>query len=86
MGKKQVLLEKLYAKGIPKNFTVRELDTLMAKCNCEKFSGGRGSSIGYYHPLTKLVVQFDAPHPEKELYTYQIKMVRGFLKDIGEYN
>ena len=25
------------------------------------------------------------PHPENELYPYQVKLTRQFLKDIGEY-
>ena len=49
MPKKKELLEKLCRKPSPKNFTVRDLDLLMSKCGCEKFSGGRGSGIGYVH-------------------------------------
>lgn len=56
----------------------------MRMCDCTKFSGGRGSGIGYYHNITKRIVQFDEPHPEKELYAYQIKLVISFLTDIGE--
>lgn len=84
MPKKESLIEKLCRKPTPKNFTKRELDTLMGKCNCEKFPGGRGSGIGYVHNETKRVVQFDEPHPGNELYGYQIKKVIQFLKDIGE--
>lgn len=39
MPKKKELLEKLCRKPSPKNFTVRDLDVLMSKCNCKKFSG-----------------------------------------------
>lgn len=84
MSKKQKLLEKLCRKPIPKNFTKMELDSLMRECGCEKFSGGRGSGIGYYHIKTKQVIQFDEPHPGKELYGYQIKAVIKFLKEIKE--
>ncbi len=84
MPKKDDLLEKLCRKPIPKNFTKSELDILMKKSGCEKYSGGRGSSIIYLHTETKRVLQFDEPHPGKELYIYQIKMVIQFLKDIGE--
>lgn len=84
MPKKSDLLEKLSRKPYPKNFTVRELDLLMAKCGCEKFSGGRGSGIGFVHAGTKRVLQFDEPHPGKELYKYQINKVIQFLKDVGE--
>ena len=69
---------------MPKNFTKRDLDMLMKKCNCEKFSGGRGSGIGYVHSKTQRVLQFDEPHPGNELYSYQIKKTIKFLKDIWE--
>lgn len=84
MPKKEDLIYKVCKKPSPKNFTTRELDALMGKCNCTKFSGGRGSGIGYFHELTKRVLQFDEPHPGNELYGYQIKKVVQFLKDIGE--
>lgn len=84
MPKKQDLLDKLCRKPIPKNFTKQELDILMKKSGCEKYSGGRCSSIAYLHMETKRILQFDEPHPGKELYIYQIKMTIQFLKDIGE--
>ena len=84
MPKKKDLLEKLCRKPYPKNFTIRELDLLMGKCNCEKFSGGRGSGIGFVHNETKRVLQFGQPHPGKELYRYQIDKTIQFLKDIDE--
>lgn len=46
---KSKLLEKLLSKPAPTSFTIRELDALMKQCGCEKFEGGRGSGIGYYH-------------------------------------
>ena len=64
MPKKKDLIEKLCRKPSPKNFTTRELDLLMGKCNCEKFSGGRGSGIGFVHNETKRVLQFDQPIQE----------------------
>lgn len=84
MPKKTELLEKLCRKPCPKNFTTRELDLLMGKCGCEKFSGGRGSGIGFVHSETKRILQFDQPHPGNELYRYQINKTIQFLKDIGE--
>lgn len=84
MPKKKDLLEKLCRKPSPKNFTIRELDLLMGKCNCEKFSGGRGSAIGFVHTETKRVLQFDQPHPGNELYRYQINKTIQFLKETGE--
>lgn len=84
MPKKNDLIEKLCRKPVPKNFTMRELDLLMKYCNCEKFSGGRGSGIGFIHGETSRVLQFDQPHPGKELYGYQIKKTIQFLQDIEE--
>lgn len=84
MPKKDKLLEKLMQKRIPKNFSTAELDALMSQCGCTKHSGGRGSAVMYIHSETELKLIFDAPHPGNELYTYQIKMVRQFLRDVGE--
>ena len=84
MPKKKDLIEKLFRKPYPKNFTTRELDILMNKCNCSKFQGGWGSGIGYVHNLTQRIIQFDGPHPGNELYKYQIQKVRQFIEEIGE--
>jgi len=84
MPGKEEFIEKLIRKPAPTNFTIRELNQLMRKCGCEAFQGGRGSGIGYYHPATGRVLQFDRPHPGNELYRYQIKKTIEFLKAIGE--
>ena len=84
MPKKEDLINKLCRKPSPKNFSKKELDTLMGKCGCKKFQGGRGSGIGFYHEETGRVIQFDEPHPGNELYGYQVKKVVQFLKEIGE--
>lgn len=55
----------------------------MAECGCVKTTGGRGSAIAYIHSATNRKLIFDGPHPGNELYSYQVKMVREFLKDIG---
>ena len=82
--KKETLIRKLTQKPTPRNFTINELDALMSQCGCLKYSGGRGSSIGYFHEKSKRKLTFDGPHPGKELYRYQIKKVLDFLADIGE--
>ena len=84
MPTKKALIQKLTSAKLPRSFTVRELDSLMSKCSCEKYQGGRGSGIGYRHMPTNRVIQFDAPHPGKDLYAYQIKAVIAFLESIGE--
>lgn len=84
MPTKKSLVSKLTAKPLPRNFTVTDLDALMSKCNCEKYQGRRGSGIGFRHIPTGRAIQFDAPHPGKELYLYQVKAVIEFLRDVGE--
>ena len=84
MPGKKVLIEKLFRKPYPKNFTIRELDSLMGKCNCTKGSAGRGSGVKYIHDASKRILQFDQPHPGNELYKYQVEMVKEFLKIINE--
>ena len=84
MPTKKALVSKLTAKPMPRNFTVKDLDALMAKCNCEKYQGGRGSGIGYRHIPTGRAIQFNAPHPGKKLYLYQVKAVIAFLNDLKE--
>jgi len=84
MPTKEKLLKKLFAHPMPTSFTIWELDALMAKCNCEKRQGRRGSSIVYYHRDSGRILTFDLPHPRKELYRYQIAMVREFIRDVKE--
>lgn len=84
MPKKKDLIRKLFRIPWPKDFTVRDLDALMSKCNCKKFQGGRGSGIGYRHELTGRKLQFDGPHPGNELYRDQIKRVKNYILEIGE--
>ncbi|WP_029201822.1 type II toxin-antitoxin system HicA family toxin [Oribacterium sp. NK2B42] len=85
MPSKDKLLKKLFQKKLPRNFTKQELNSLMSQCGCLKGQGGRGSGIRFYHEATGRILAFDEPHPENELYPYQVKMTRQFLKEIGEY-
>ena len=84
MSTRDRLLGKLFQHPVPKNFTKQELDSLMKKCGCECYSGGRGSSLKYYHTASGRILTFDGPHPGNDLYIYQIKMVKQFLIDVGE--
>ena len=85
MPSKDKLLAKLFQKKLPRNFTKQDLNALMSQCGCLKGQGGRGSGIRFYHEATGRILAFDEPHPENELYPYQVKLTRQFLKDIGEY-
>ena len=84
MSKKAKLISKLLSKSEAKNFTIRELDSLMVQCGCRKFEGGRGSGIGYIHEKTQRIIQFDGPHPGNKLYGYHVKMIIKFLREVGE--
>lgn len=84
MPSKEVLLKKLMSTPLPTNYTMRDLDTLMKKCGCKKFSGGRSSAVKYVHEKSGRIVQFDAPRPGNELYRYHVNAVKKFLSDIGE--
>ena len=85
MPSKEKLLNKLFQKRLPRNFTKQELNALMSQCGCLKGQGGRGSGIRFFHESTGRILAFDEPHPENELYPYQVKMTRQFLREIGEY-
>ncbi len=85
MPSKEKLLNKLFQKRLPRNFTKQELNALMSQCGCLKGQGGRGSGIRFFHEATGRILAFDEPHPENELYPYQVKMTRQFLREIGEY-
>lgn len=85
MPSKEKLLNKLFQKRLPRNFTKQELNALMSQCGCLKGQGGRGYGIRFFHEATGRILAFDEPHPENELYPYQVKMTRQFLREIGEY-
>lgn len=85
MPSKKELLAKLFAKKIPRNFKVAELDYLMRKCHCEKDEAGRGSGIRYIHIPSNRKLVFDSPHPGNTLYPYQIKKVRQFILLVSEF-
>ena len=84
MPKKEVLLRKLCQKPYPRDFSIRELNALMGKCDCKKMQGGRGSGVRFKHLLTGKDLAFDLPHPGHELHRYHIMAVMDFLHEIGE--
>lgn len=84
MSNKKKLLDKLFSKKIPRDFTKQELVSLLNQCGCIQKTGGRGSGIRFFHEPSGRILAFDEPHPGKELYPYQIKMVRHFLEETGE--
>ena len=85
MPTKDKLLRKLFQKKLPRNFSIQELNQLMSQCGCHRGQGGRGSGIRFYHEPTRRILAFDSPHPQNELYPYQVKMTKQFLLETGEY-
>ena len=49
MPTKEKLLQKLFQKRLPRNFTKQDLSALLAQCGCRKGQGGRGSGIRFFH-------------------------------------
>ena len=47
MSIKDKILRKVFQKGMPRNVSKQELDTLMAQCGCLKGQGGRGSGVRF---------------------------------------
>lgn len=74
MPKKNDLIEKISRKPIPKNFTKRELDILMNKCNCTKFSGGEGDQ-GSGMSIMKQIVYYNLMNLIREL-NYMVTRLR----------
>ena len=84
MSQKDDLISRL--KSYPKNFEIRELDSLMSKCNCQKGYRGNtsGSAIEYSHIPTSRTFNCHSPHPEKVLKKYILKEAVKFLENVGE--
>lgn len=84
MSQKDDLIARLRSR--PKDFTIRELDSLMNKCGCEKSNSGKtsGSRIAYVHVKTQLVYKTHSPHPQPVLKSYVIDDVLEFLMKVGE--
>lgn len=84
MSQKDDLISRL--KSYPKDFEIRELDSLMGKCNCQKGNRGNtsGSAIEYSHIPTCRTFNCHSPHPEKVLKKYILKEAVKFLEDVGE--
>lgn len=84
MSRKETLIKRLRSK--PKDFTITELDTLMAQCGCEKDRKGKtsGSRIAYRHSATGKCLLMHSPHPKKELKPYMVAQVIAFLESVSE--
>ena len=79
MGKQDKLEAKLLSK--PKDFTWKELCSLLAAKGFEEFAGN-GSRRKFVHQKTKLLINLHEPHPQPILKAYMVKQVVEKLKEL----
>ncbi len=82
MGQKEKLIERLKSK--PKDFTFKDMETLLGflgytRSNKGRTSGSRVMFVSDKHPPIIL----HKPHPRKELLSYQINQVIDILDQEG---
>ena len=79
-AKHKKTLAAIFALPVPRSLLCRDAESLLRALDCWKVEGD-GSAVTYGQYNKK--VAFHRPHPGKELKGYQIKLIRGFLSDIG---
>ncbi len=78
MSKLQKALERLKSK--PKDFTWKELQTIMAHFNYEEIKGG-GSRRKFVNMDTKAIVSLHEPHPKPILKRYAVEIIIDHLNE-----
>lgn len=78
MGRFEKAVDRLKSK--PKDFTWRELTTIMTHFGYEEIKGG-GSRRKFYHPRTKVLISLHEPHPKPILKAYALELVIDHLKE-----
>lgn len=79
-AKHRKTLASIFAMPVSRSLAFRDIESLLQALGCEKIEGP-GSAVGYQKDGRH--IGFHRPHPGKEAKAYQIKLVRGFLQDIG---
>lgn len=82
MGKKEKLIKRL--KGIPKDFTFDEAESLLSYFSYERSDKGRtsGSRVAFRSQIHPPIL-LHKPHPGNELKLYQIKQLITILEQEG---
>ncbi len=82
MSRREKLLERFLAR--PRDFSSRELETLLAGFGYQLRSGGRsgGSRIRFVHP-TNEPITLHKPHRGSSLKQYQLEQIRTLLEEEG---
>ena len=80
MSKFQKALERL--KGKPRDFTWKELQSIMSHFGYEEMKGG-GSRRKFVQSTTKISVSLHEPHPKPVLKMYAIELIIEHLMEEG---
>lgn len=82
MSQKDKLLKRLC--GMPRDFTIDEMTTLLHCCGYHSFQSGRTSGLAIqFVNESKDVIKFHKPHPENTLKRYVLEQVLEKLKEGG---
>jgi predicted RNA binding protein YcfA (HicA-like mRNA interferase family) len=80
MSKFQKALDRLKSK--PRDFTWRELQTIMSHFGYQELRGG-GSRRKFMNPKTRISVSLHEPHPKPILKMYVVELIIEHLKEEG---
>lgn len=83
MGTKEKLVERF--RVLPKDFTYKELVTLLKYLGYEKMDKGKtsGSREKHFNKNTKSIICFHKPHPGNIIKEYALKDIFETLKETG---
>ena len=86
MSKANKLLKRLLRH--PKNFTFKELETLLQNFDFELSNNGRtsGSAVRFINRNNGHILRLHKPHPQPELKSYLIKYIVDELRKGGYLN
>ena len=86
MGKSKKLLQRFLGK--PKDFTFKELETLLMSLGftISNAGGTSGSAVKFIDHTTGKIIRLHKPHPSPELKRYTITAILSDLKEGGYLN
>ncbi len=81
MSRKEKLVERI--KGLPKDFTFNELETLLSYLGFEKSNKGKtsGSRVKFYHNEKQKQYLAHKPHPSSIIKEKALKDIVDFLEE-----
>ena len=86
MAKPEKLLQRLL--GNPRDFTFKELETLLKGFGFQLFNAGStsGSAVRFINRQTGHIIRLHKPHPAPVLKQYLVKFIINELKQGGYLN